>query len=577
MGSSKFTSYPDNELDAALHPLKETSGDSFAGDDLKTTDGWNVMRFVDIGNVDAVGARSFMREKEFGFRPRFAGAVVDQVNYRHFKDPGKKKNSSGRPDTPTGFSAGELEFGIPTNAAEDESDPENWDVPADEVGFEFSIVSDYYGKMREYPSWGPSSMDSPNRSGLVISRRELEDEDKNFDFPRRYFSRVNDIFVPQATQDVKLKRNRFGGGGGTAPSNVGGSFADSSLAATDVQVDDLAAALGDTGELGMGDDGNGDGKKGGFFSRTPAEEEYQDGLWKTHINITPWEQPIDAVIDQKNEHEGGPGEHGFGCHRYVPGYPSTEIEDEPSTDYCFQGGWLYDGYQDFMGQIHDIIGLDARECADASLPRWRNRFKQPVGITYIRHDAHFQKAGDNKCVPVGSRMSGRIYFTEPVQCPNIGAKTPTAGFPSTVVLGGSPAAVATESAKKQEAAATSTPICGEMIFDINLKDHETRIGHECGEWRPMIMSTGPGGGGSDITSFSWHHNPGGYSGSGGGSSGAPAPTPGRYDGTRPPSGSNRPPMPPPPRHTPGQLREFGTYIWDSINNRWVWVPNPERP
>lgn len=525
MGASKGTRYPDNELDAALHPIRETSSDPFVGDDLKQTDGWNVMRFVDIGHINDVGARAWMREKEWNFRPKFGGFVIDQVNYRHFaesiKQPLLSSDSEPMHDTVTS------DLNDDSTASEQSL---SWDVPSDTVGFEMSIVSDFYDPHKASPGWAPSSMDGLNRSSLVISRRPLADDDKNFDFPRRYFSRINDLMVPQPTQSIALRRNRFGSGIGS------------------------------------------------YEAENANDEFYPDGLWKTCLNVTAFDRPLKRDLRQRNEHDDGPGSEGYTAHLYVPGYLKDEGgmqgKDKPSTESYFQGGWMYEGRLDFLGQLNDVIGIDARECEDAELPRWRNSFGQPVGIPYLRHDAHFQKSGDDKCVPAGKRMSGRIYFTEPVQCPNVRGNTPTAGFASTPAQGPS---VATESAKKKEAAATSTPICGEMVFDINLKDHETRIGHECGEWRPMIMSTGPGGGGSDITSFSWHHNPGSYSGSGGGASGAPAPTPGKYDGTKPPSNTNRPPMPPPPPHTPGQLWEFGTHIWDSIGNKWVWVPNPERP
>ncbi len=103
---------------------------------------------------------------------------------------------------------------------------------------------------------------------------------------------------------------------------------------------------------------------------------------------------MDFDLDQKNEHDSGPGDHGFGPHDYIPGMPDI-VEDPPPPTNHFQGGWLYDGKQDVLAQIHDLIGIDAIENESAELPRYLNRFKQRVGIPFIRHDAHIQKVADD--------------------------------------------------------------------------------------------------------------------------------------------------------------------------------------
>lgn len=573
MGSFKATRYPDNELDASIHPIKELSHDIFAGESFQTSDGWNIMRMVEIGYVDDLGGRSFTCEKEWGFRPKFAGIVIDQVNYRHFDELGASEGSSpmmGLDPRLLGFQGSggaTIEGPAPSETVPEED--ASWDVPSETVGWEMSMVSDFYDPHKGLAGWKPSSTDGKNRSTLVISRRPLEEEDKNFDFPRRYFGRLNDIIVSQSTQDVTLKRKRFRGGGGTSGYISGAAFTDDSLAG------------GNTGPQGQ----VGEDAEGSYGATDGSIEEYRDGLWKACLNVTAFDKPLERFLRQRNEHDGGPGEEGYSAHFYIPGYFKSEGgmqgEDEPSTDNYFQGGWMYDGTLDFLGQMNDIIGLDARKCEDAELPRWRNRFNQPVGISYLRHDAHFQKYGDSKCVPVGKRMSGRIFFTKPVQCPNLDS-TPTTGTGGTQTLGGA-------KANQNQAKLEGTPVCGEMVLDVNLKNFDTRIGHECGEWRPLFNS--PGGGAPTITSFSWHHNPAGYSGSGGGTTGAPAPVPTKQDGTKVPAGATRPPIPAPPKvwsdKEMAYVDEVGHYEWDptakgtgSTANPagdWIWNPEPENP
>ena len=66
-------------------------------------------------------------------------------------------------------------------------------------------------------------------------------------------------------------------------------------------------------------------------------------------------------------------------------------------------------------------------------------------------------------------------------------------------------------------AGLATPVCGEMVMDITKANGDTAIGHECGEWRPMIKTGGGGGGGkNEVTDNSWHHPPNEGSGSGSG-------------------------------------------------------------
>jgi hypothetical protein len=445
--SSKGTRYPDNEFIAGLVPIKDATSDSFGASEAGTpnaslaegvaqdglaeiqlgvsvpsetssgggakSDGWFAQRLVEYGRIESDGTRLYKPNKEYGFRPHFGKFMHEQVNYRQFADP--SDGGGGGSQQQDLFSAflgdgiGQVNLGISGGESEGGGGMSGWDVDSNEVGFEMSIVSDFHGYHKSKPSWNPSSMHGPNRSGLIISRRTLEEVDKGYDFAPRYFGRVNDIMVPQSTQDVKLKRVKFTGGDQSGGSAVGATFTDPNLPGSDT----------------VPQEGGG----GDYFSKTPEEEEYQDGIWKGAWNITPFDQPYGQELDQKDEHEDGPGDHGFKNHKYIDGYPSksdgspaddtspaatdvatpftgsnptvseqkdgTTATSSGSSGAYFQGGWLYDGVQDVLTSIHDIIGMDAIENRNAALPRWRNRFDQAVGISYIRHDAHFQKKGDS--------------------------------------------------------------------------------------------------------------------------------------------------------------------------------------
>ncbi len=436
MGSSQSRN-ADNEFFAGLMPLREATADRFPlsgpADTINpaaspsaggggstavspsiggstvvtpaTTRGWNVARFVEWGKIDEEkDERSYKPDKEYGFRPKFAPMVIDQVNYRHFANPPGGSPTTGK-----------------------------WLIRGDDVGFELSTVSDYYGqhkseialpspglsvkpiasgpamaapKANNTKEWNPSHMNSENRSTLLISRQPMETSDRDPDLPDRYFGRMVDVVVPWATQNITLKRVEFSGGDR-------------------------------------------------FRKSTPASKDYTEGVFKGMWNITVDDRPIKEELDQKNEHDGGPGKHGFGPHKYISGLPVDAEEDSkreaqprpvsrplsgglpggpgstvvtPSVpgqtaatrtapQRLFQGGWIYDGVQDAMSQIHDIITVVPRS-KPFKLPRWRNRFRQPIGITVFRHDGHFTKRV-TELPPApnvdAEYMSGRIYFTKPFQ------------------------------------------------------------------------------------------------------------------------------------------------------------------
>lgn len=543
--------YPDNMFDASLTIIRDIAADSFKtadGDPIKpSSTGELVKRFAELGRVDPSGARNISRDKEYGFRPKIAGLVPDQINYRHFQDGQGASHQDPSPgatfgDDP-GESAGIVNAGIGTNPNEDGSGT-GWDADYAQVGFEISLVSDIGGRQKTAPTWNPSHMNGENMSTLVISRRGKEDEDKDDDLPHRYFSRVSDIIVPVPTNDVKLTRKRFKGGGGNADIQAGSGGGTSFDPGTDTTQGSLSFGIGGEEESG--------GTYGSSFSaKSGTDEEYQDGVWKTALNLTPLESP-GTTLDQKNEHDGGPGEHGWAAHDYVEGFPQVQSGGDEDADppvYYPQGGWLYDAKQDTLGSLQDLMGIDGWVGEDFSLPRYRNRFKQKVSIAYLRHDAHFMKRGDSASPPpksTGQRLSGRIYFTKEFKCPEAsvatggaGNATPTGGGLGPVT--GSPPNQPQPGPPESDAQETGTPVCGEMVLDVKKADDpSSHIKHESGEWRPMIKA---GGGGGDKWDYSYHSKPKKYSGSGTMGGGAPTPTGtptvggggGRMDGSVPAS------------------------------------------
>lgn len=383
MGDLKASRFPDNEFIAGLVPIREATADIFSLvlENADPTRGWNVQRFVEWGRIDeALDERSYRRDKEYSFRPKFAPLAIDQINYREFDNP--------KPPPP---------------------DPSLWRFTSTKVGFEVSTVSDFFGIQKDeialqaIPApgstptgggegergWNPSHMNSLNRSGLVISRQPLEDGDRDFDLPDRYFGRTVDIMVPWATQKIKLQRIRFDPPG----------------------------------------EGDGSQEDINFFKSTPRKEEYDEGVWKTTWNVTVDDNPIRDELRKLNEHEGGPDIHGFRAHRYIPGLPVTPDEDVARASdlsgstkrgdlaQYFEGGWLYDGVQDVLAQASDLFLLIPRSDI-AQLPRYRNRFDQPIGLAVMRHDVHFTKRVDEDPPAPNvddKHMSGRIFFTVPFQ------------------------------------------------------------------------------------------------------------------------------------------------------------------
>lgn len=554
--------YPDNEMLAAILPLKDSAADPFLLSNPESS-GWDVVRNVALSKV--VGNRRIWhRNKEDGFRPKFAPFYQEQVNYRDFTPepsssgpvsvptpPGggpptfpptptkgaavARVAGSGR-DNPEGsrqfagprqslFSGGpgvigpgnvvpvgipggggigpgvigpgntigvgipggsgcgpttgvigpgnvvpvgipggsgggpgvigpgntvivglgaKAALGLPTSGSLTEATclvggRGSWRVSSYDVGFEMSLVSDMLGKIRKSPGWQPSNINSENRSTLVLSREPLDGADKDdIDLPPRYFGRTHDLLTAVPTQKVKLQRLRWTGG-------------DS------------------------------------HTKKTSKQEEYEDGIFKTALNITPIDKPIDGEFDQKTEEEDPKGgKQGFAQHDYVTGFPDPKVT-EPET--LHQGGWMFDARQKFFASWQDIIGIDAIENKDAKLPRYEARFDWMAGIAYIRHDAHFMKEGDDECVPPignGTRLSGRIFFTDTAKC----ASLPTSGSASDLD--------------------DATFLCGEMVLDTDLANKDTKIGHECGQWRPMVIL--PDGTTPGTYDLSWHHVGAGYYG-----------------------------------------------------------------
>lgn len=392
MADSKGPGFPDNMMSAAILPLRDIAADPFIQSTVSSS-GWDIVRGVQISQVQG-SRRLWQRDKELSFRPKFAGFNQEQVNYRNFldDDPGAGKppdvptppgggdpiptptpgggTPPEFPDTPTGVNSvgaaantaigpatikgvrgikasggGAIAVGIGAGAALGAGrrrEIRGWNVSSYDVGFEMSLVGDRFGKLKKTPTWQPSNMNSENRSTLIMSRQPLEQADKgDIDLAPRYFGRLHDVIIPVSTQEgVKLSRFRFKGG-------------------------------------------NAHKKK------TQSTEEYTDGVFKGALNITPFDRPINSKLQQKNEEDGGPGKQGFTAHPY----PDNIIKDSTEPDIYHQGGWMFDGRQEALAQIHDIIMIDGVTNASAKLPRYKNRFKKNVSISTIRHDAHFLKEG----------------------------------------------------------------------------------------------------------------------------------------------------------------------------------------
>lgn len=519
--------YPDNFFDADIAIIRDIAADRFHTDDdteiKPSSDGSMVKRFAELGRTDPTGARSISRDKEYGFRPKMAGLNPEQINYRRFEDSPNASSSGSAGGDPLGDdpgeSAGSINVGIGTNPNENGGGGD-WDLDYDVHGFEVSLVSDIGGAAKTAPSWNPSHMNGENRSTLVISRRGKKDEDKGDDLPHRYFSRIHDLLVPIPTNKVSLQRVRYnggqssGGGGGTPQDTPLGDDPGESAGGINVGI----GTSEEEGEYGKT-----------FFNKSESTEQYDDGIWKSALNISAKDSP-GLSIDQKNEHNGGPGEHGWATHDYVPGFPQSrnggDADAEPPENYP-QGGWIYDGVQDTIANFQDLIGVDGWVGSDYGLPRYRNRFDQKVSIAFIRHDAHFMKKGDAASPPPksnGTRLSGRIYFTKEMNCPSGSIGVATGGGGGDTSLGpvtGSPPNQP-QPGPPSDPAESGTPVCGEMILDVKLADKDTNVKHESGEWRPYFMSAG--GGGGDKYDHSYHSKPKKYSGSGTSAGGAPTPT-----------------------------------------------------
>lgn len=548
------TKKPDGQHSPARVFIKEWSSDEF-GSKKAGSPGWEAASWAEIGMVDASGARPINRDKEYGLRPKVAKLNHEQVNYRHFADgqgghggggSGGGFDPIGGGDDP-GEDAGVIDVGIGTNPNEGGGGggAGSWTPPSNDVAFEISLVSDLGTPVKTQPDWNPSHMNGPNRSTLIISRRQKDDLDNADDLPQRYFSRTHDIFVPIPTNKVNLKRKRFSGSGGLAAGDAGVVIVPATFDFDPIGGgDDVGDDPGSIG-VGIGGNPNEGGNNSGslFFAIGGHQEQYDDGIWKTAINITHKDNP-GIELDQKNEFNEGPGKHGWAPLDRVKGFPKLP-DDKEDADYpkvFHQGGWLYDTEQDVIANLNELIGIDGYIVNDASLPRYRNRHQQKVSIAYIRHDAHFMKQGDKASPPPkadGQRLSGRIYFTKNYKCPDASvatgdgkiSKVGFAGGPGNVNTGKDVATTGLPNGRtddngggppKNDDQDVGTPVCGEMVLDVLKADNpDSLIKHESGEWRPMI--TAGGGGGGDKYDYSYHSKP---KKSGTGTAGKGGPTPG---------------------------------------------------
>ena len=546
---SGSTRHSDNFNSASLDFIKEGSSDYFGQSYQQMTDGWNAKRLAEIGIVDPSGARPIARDKEYGMRPKVAKWNHEQINYRHFADgPDSGHQSQDNSVATTGLGGdnpgdpvGTVGVGIPPVGG-GSGDQMSWDVPANDVGFEMSLVSDIFGAQKSAPDWNPSHMNGQNRSTLILSRREKDEDDRGDDLPHRYFSRTSDLFVPVATNDVELKRKRYNGGS-VSP----GNGADAGTGWGNNPGDPV-------GTIGVGIIGSpkGGGTTSGadFFETSGKSQDYHDGIWKTALNVTRTENPLsnEAVYTkQLDEYSSGPGKRGWSLLPAVDGFPHFDDlgGDEFAPSNWPQGGWLYDAEQNVLGNLNELIGIDGWKVDDAMLPRYRNKHKQRVSIAFIRHDAHFMKKGDSSSPPpkgTGGRLSGRIYFTKDFQCPGASVATggggtadvlnPNAPFPPPVATGGGQAGGTTDNGgggPPSDNQDVGTPVCGEMVLDVSKADDPASlIRHESGEWRPMIMAGG--GGGGDKYDYSYHSKPK-KSGSGTTGQGSPTPMGQTYQGS----------------------------------------------
>lgn len=333
----------DQEIKSGLTAIKDDSGDS----GITVTDpdtGWHAERMVEYVTTSPNGARHIKRDKEYSFRPYFAKAVHDAVNYRDFREP---------PGSPVGTPSGNtvalddntLLVGVQPGAGSLAAD---WVVKAEDVGFEFSVVSDTLNFLKSKPDFNPFHPNGRNQSSLFISKDEPIAADKDVDLPRRYFGRAHDMIVPRQTQDVKLKRVRF------VP-------------------------------------------KGNYFNKkTKTTEDYQDAFYKAMWNISPFEQPFEGLLKQQSEHIGDMkgGRHGFTAHDYATAIDSELILLVPPV---FQGGWMVDLVLDVAGQIHDVLGIGR----GTRYERYEARDGKKVNLVYMRHDAMFAKFPTQK---------GRFHF-----------------------------------------------------------------------------------------------------------------------------------------------------------------------
>ena len=220
------------------------------------------------------------------------------------------------------------------------------------------------------------------------------------------------------------------------------------------------------------------------------------------------------------------GAQGIAYHRLVE--PGLDLfgQLDADADYGVVDVLLGYGVQDALAYISDVIQIIPSSDI-AVLPRWRNRFDQPIGIAAIRDDAHIVRQVDELPPSPGvddKHISGRIFFTKPFQCQGP-PTTEEAALPATPDGGPTPAEVAAFEAGETsdiEEDEVSTPICGEMIFDTLKADADTDIQHETGEWRPMLSIPQ-----ESTEDYSWHHPGSSYYPGGG----IPTPTGGGGDPT----------------------------------------------
>lgn len=216
----------------------------------------------------------------------------------------------------------------------------------EDFALEYGLISDSVNPVKSKPDWNPSHYNGLNRSTLIHDQDEPTGSDVDRDLPRRYFGRLHDVILTRFTQKINLKRVIFGP------------------------------------------------KSKGFLKNQRKTVTYEEGVRKAMWNVTPFDNPASLTLDQKDEHNGGPGKHGYKAHDYSTAL-ATSTQSSGSGKY-FQGGWMLDQVLDRASMIHDVLGV-----GNGRLDRYTARGGKKVSTTYIRHDAIFAQT---------QAALGRLHF-----------------------------------------------------------------------------------------------------------------------------------------------------------------------